>query len=208
MDLREQDRYAQQYVITLFATPQRFGLNDRDLQAFIAPLALSQNAQLREFVRGRQRLFELGSTSVELKGPTLTGQSFDLQDLRGKIVLVDYWATSCSSCIQAFPRIKDIYGRYKARGFEVVSVCADAIANKRLVEKVEREVGLDWTTLAVDEQWPELSQRYGYTSVPQYMLLDRAGKLVAGTSEVDMGRNLETLLIRMLVEEESSVSAR
>lgn len=185
----------------IFQESPRYGLDDDALQAFIEPMLEAEHPSLREFAESRQRLLDLRVAGVDLEGTTLQGRPFDLQNLRGKIVLIDYWATSCSSCIAAMPRIHDIYERYQDRGFEVVSVCMDANEKRKKVERAEREMGLTWTTLAADELWPELKARYGYQGVPQYMLLDREGKLVAGTAEVDMGRNLEALLDEMLTQE-------
>jgi thiol-disulfide isomerase/thioredoxin len=184
----------------LSEAPQ-YGLDEQQLRAFIAPMLEYDDPELREFAQARHRLFALRDVAVELKAPTLAGEPFDLRDLRGKIVLVDYWATTCSSCIAAMPRIKAVYDRYRERGFEVLSVCFDGKAQRKRVERAEKEMGLTWTTLAADDLRSELKRRYGYESVPQYMLLDRQGRLVAGTSEIDMGRNLEALLEQMLAKE-------
>lgn len=179
----------------------QYGLGEQQLQAFIAPMLEYEDTGLRELAQAKHRLLALRDVAVELEAPTLAGEPFDLKALRGKIVLVDYWATTCSSCIAAMPRIKAVYDRYRERGFEVLSVCFDGKAQRKRVERAEKEMGLTWTTLAADELRPELKRRYGYESVPQYMLLDRQGRLVAETSEIDMGRNLEELLEQMLAKE-------
>lgn len=178
-----------------------YGLSKQELQAFIAPMLEYEDPEIREFAKAKQRLLALHDVAVELEAPTLAGEPFDLEALRGKIVLVDYWATSCSSCIKAMPRIKTVYDRYRERGFEVLSVCFDGNAKRKRVERAEKEMGLTWTTLAADGLWPEFKRRYRWDGVPQYMLLDRQGRLVAGTSEIDMGRNLEALLDEMLAKE-------
>lgn len=67
--------------------------------------------------------------------------------------------------------------------------------------RIDRELGLTWTTLNGEGQWEEISEKYGYVGFPQYMLLNRDGTLYAGTGEVDMGRNLEALLDEMLAAE-------
>lgn len=185
----------------VFQRSSRYRLAEKELRAFIAPMFGYQDEELREFAQAKERLFQLRRTGVTLKAPTLAGAPFDLSALRGKIVLIDYWATTCSSCISSMPRIKAIYDRYRPHGFEVVSVCMDATRQRRKVERAERELGLTWTTLAADALWPEFKTRYGFEGVPQYMLLDRQGKLVAATGEINGGRNLEALLSQMLAEE-------
>ena len=190
----------------VFDRSRQYGLEEEQLQAFIAPMLEYDDPGLREFAQTRQRLFALRDVPLELEAPTLAGEPFDLKALRGKIVLVDYWATTCASCIAAMPRIKAVYDRYRGRGFEVLSVCFDGKARRKRVERAEKEMGLTWTTLAADELRLELKRRYGYESVPQYMLLDRQGRLVAETSEIDMGRNLEALLDEMLAQERADAA--
>lgn len=58
----------------------------------------------------------------DVKFTTLSGQEIRMQDLRGKIVLVNFWATTCPGCIQEMPELIETYNRYRDRGFEVVAV--------------------------------------------------------------------------------------
>lgn len=200
---REKDRAggADGILTEILRYQARLGITEEELHAFMTSLVDSSKGSASELVQNQQNLYALRTSAIEIKAPTLAGAPFDLKSLRGKIVLVDFWATTCGTCIQAFPRIKDVYDRYKHRGFEVVSVCLDAEAERRKVEKAERNLKLTWTTLAADSLWPELKKRYGYNGVPQYMLLDRNGKRVAGTAEVDLGHNLQALLDGMLQTE-------
>ena len=121
--------------------------------------------------------------------------------MREKIVLVDFWATTCASCIQAMPRIHDVYIGYRDRGFEVVSVALDGKARRRQVLRIKAEQGLTWTTVVGDDVREAIFDVYGLSGVPQYMLLDRDGRLYASTTEIDNGRNLEALLDEMLAAE-------
>ena len=57
-----------------------------------------------------------------VKFTTLSGQEINMQDLRGKIVLVNFWATTCPGCIQEMPELIDTYNQYRERGFKVVAV--------------------------------------------------------------------------------------
>lgn len=53
---------------------------------------------------------------------TLQGDSLKLRDLRGKVVLVNFWATTCPACVKEMPELVQVYKRYRARGFEIVAV--------------------------------------------------------------------------------------
>lgn len=146
---------------------------------------------------------KLRSTPFELSGRKIDGEPFDIESLRGKIVLVDHWATTCAGCIAAMPRIHDIYLRYQDLGFEVLLVNYDGPSRLSKVERIEKELGLTWMTYAGNfDLWDNtISVKYGYGGFPQYMLLNRDGTIRAGTGAIDMGRNLEALLNEMLEEE-------
>ena len=88
-----------------------------------------------------------------------------------------------------------------------MSIAYDGTTQRRRIERIEKELGLTWTTLDGEGQWEEISQKYGYQGFPQYMLLNRDGTLYAGTGEVDMGRNLEALLEEMLAAEAAKKEA-
>ena len=188
------------------ASPARgggsWGLSAAELDAFYRPMLDYESEELRGFAEAWFRKSELRSTPLEFSAPTLDGTPFDVADLRGKIVLMEYWSTSCASCIAAKPRIHDIYLDYKSRGFEVVSVNFDAERNRRRIERIRDEMGLTWTTLDAEAQWAEVNARFGWGNVlPAYMLLDREGQMVADTGEVDYGRNLRAQLDEMLAAE-------
>ncbi len=188
------------------ASPARggggWGLSDSELDAFYRPMLDYESEQLRDIAEAWFRKSALRSTPLEFAAPTLDGTPFDIADLRGKIVLMEYWSTSCASCIAAKPRIHDIYLDYKSRGFEVVSVNFDAERNRRRIERIRDEMGLTWTTLDAEALWAEVNARFGWGNVlPAYMLLDREGRMVADTGEVDYGRNLRAQLDEMLAGE-------
>ena len=188
------------------ASPARgggsWGLSASELDAFYRPMLDYESEELRGIAEAWFRKSELRSTPLEFSAPTLDGAPFDVADLRGKIVLMEYWSTSCASCIAAKPRIHDIYLDYKPRGFEVVSVNFDAERNRRRIERIRDEMGLTWTTLDAEAQWAEVNARFGWGNVlPAYMLLDREGRMVADTGEVDYGRNLRAQLDEMLADD-------
>ncbi len=179
-----------------------FGLDDDELLAFFKPMLSRKNESLWQLAEAAYRLVELRTTPFEFVAQTLYGEEIDVaKDFSGKIVLVDHWTTTCSSCIRAMPRIHEAYERFKEDGFEVVSIVYDGTTRRSMVRRVEEELGLTWTTLDGESQREAVERKYGYNGYPQYMLLNRDGTLRAGTGEVDMGRNLETLLDEMLAAE-------
>lgn len=126
--------------------------------------------------------------------PTLAGQSLRLSDLRGKVVLMSFWAMGCEPCRREMPTIEELYQRYKDRGLEVVAVNLDTLATAR-VEAFVKEAGvtfrvvLDPSSLTV--------QVYRVLVLPTTYLINRAGNLM--TRNVG-GRNWSDGASRIAVE--------
>ena len=201
-------RIAKNYIGDVVDNPELLGIDLDEYSDFLEWVRLSSHTDIRSLADGRDRRATLAYVPIELLAPTLDGEPFDLRDLRGKIVLLDFWTTSCASCIAAMPAINDIYLEYRDKGFEVVSVNFDSQKNPKLLSRINNENGLTWVTLAADELWEELNDRFGFgNQVPQYMLLDRDGLLVADTKAIDYGQNLRSLLEEMLATEAAEKEA-
>lgn len=196
-----------QFASTIQRDATSYGMNDADVRAFLHPMLSDENPSISEFAMAAMGAIEARQTPFEFVAPTLDGEEFDVNEFKGKVVLVDHWATTCSACIDAMPRLHDIYERYNEEGFEVVSIAYDGTAQRRRIERIEKELGLTWTTLDGEGQWEEISNKYGYQGFPQYMLLNRDGTHYAGTGEINMGRNLEALLEEMLAAEAAEKAA-
>src|SRR5690606_27611492 len=95
------------------------GVDPDEQQAILEQLAATPNPELRGYVAGMQRILALRTTPLSLQLKTLEGGVFRVEDFRGKVVLVDFWYTGCSSCIAAMPDIKRLYQRLHPEGFEV-----------------------------------------------------------------------------------------
>ncbi len=129
---------------------------------------------------------------MALSGTTPEGVALDTADqYRGKVVLVDFWASWCGPCKAELPRVKALYAKYHAQGFEVLGVSND-VRRDALVSYLEANP-LPWPSLfdpaaAAEQRWHPLTQRYKIKSIPQMFLIDRAGVLrtVRARSEMEM----------------------
>jgi thiol-disulfide isomerase/thioredoxin len=120
--------------------------------------------------------------AMEISGPTLDGGRFELADHRGKVVLVDFWATWCKPCVAELPNIRAAYDKYHADGLEVVSVSLD-FERSALVRFLKTKP-MPWPQIFFDgadtRAWENpLGRRYGITGIPCLLVIDREGKLVA-----------------------------
>jgi peroxiredoxin len=136
---------------------------------------------------------QLPNTQIAFVATTLDGKPFDLDSLRGKVVLLDCWSTTCRPCLEKMPEMKEHYEKYHARGFEIVGILCDSEENKgRAVEIIETQQ-LPWIQLH-DPYWKLHKQLNGY-GVPYCLLLDREGKVVLQNARGErLKKKLEELL--------------
>jgi thiol-disulfide isomerase/thioredoxin len=121
-------------------------------------------------------LMEMRAQPLELSFTAVDGRKVDLADLRGKVVLVDFWATWCPPCVEEAPQLVEIYEQFKDRGFEIVGVSLDN--DKGALEKFTAENKMNWPQFFDGKGWDnELAQRFKIQSVPTMWLLGKDGKL-------------------------------
>jgi len=142
---------------------------EKDYATIIAPLKQRING-----VGG----FESGAVAPDFVQKTPEGEDLKLSDLRGKIVLVDFWASWCGPCRRENPHVKKLYEKYSHRGFEVLGVSLDRTEAswKRAIEKD----GLEWYHVSDLKGWKnEVAKMYSVSSIPHTILLDKEGRIIA-----------------------------
>jgi peroxiredoxin len=118
---------------------------------------------------------EVGRKAPEFALPRLGGGELALRELRGKVVLVNFWATWCAPCEQEMPAMQRLYAKLAPRGFELVAISEDDTAE--VVEAFRARLALDFP-IGLDPSHA-VARRYQSFRYPESFLVDREGVLVA-----------------------------
>jgi thiol-disulfide isomerase/thioredoxin len=102
------------------------------------------------------------------------GTDVDLAKLRGKVVLVDFWATWCGPCRMEMPNVVAAYNQLHKDGFEIVGISLDQSKEKML--GYTQQAGMPWPQYFDGKGWQnDISSRYGIYSIPSAWLVDKKG---------------------------------
>ena len=122
--------------------------------------------------------FMIGGEAPDFTQKTPEGADLSLSDFKGKVVLVDFWASWCGPCRRENPNVVRMYDKYKNQGFEILSVSLDR-KKDRWLKAIEKD-GLNWAHVSDLKGWKnEVAQLYGVSSIPHTVLLDKEGKILA-----------------------------
>ncbi len=122
----------------------------------------------------------IGSVAPEISLPGINGEEQSLFDLRGKYVLVDFWASWCPPCRHEAPVLVNIYNKYKDKGFEIFSVSMDK--NEPAWKKASVVDGIIWPNVSNLKGWDDKNSpvhKYEVTDIPNNFLIDPDGVIIA-----------------------------
>ncbi|MBI3135037.1 MAG: TlpA family protein disulfide reductase [Bacteroidetes bacterium] len=142
--------------------------------------AVTHGAQLQR-EREAKAFLQPGNPAKEIALPGVNGDTLRLSDLKGKVVLIDFWASWCGPCRRENPNVVAMYKKYNADGFEVFSVSLDKSTDAAKWKAAIEADGLIWPNHVSDLRgWQcAAAMDYGVKSIPFTVLIDAEGKIIA-----------------------------
>ena len=155
-----------------FSDEEKRKLAQRIADSPNASAAIKNSA--KEILSG-EKTYAIGKP-LELSFTALDGTKINLAEMKGKVVLIDFWATWCGPCVGEMPNVKSVYDKYHAQGFEILGVSLDE--SKDDLEKFLKKNAIAWPQYFDGKHWNnEISFRFGINAIPAEWLIDKKGVL-------------------------------
>jgi peroxiredoxin len=140
------------------------------------------NQRMTEFARSNlqdidiQRRVAVGESPLPFEVVSITGEKISPDKYRGKVLLIDFWATWCRPCIAEMPHVKEVYAKYREKGFEIVGISLDR--QRSDLDSYIASNKIAWPQYFDGKYWNnDIAKQYGVKSIPATFLIDREGKI-------------------------------
>ena len=144
----------------------------------------------------KAQLPNISDPRVLIKLPTVKGDSLTLESFKGKVILLDFWASWCGPCQLANRELVKLYNKYKAKGFEIFSVSVDE--NKKAWQKAISRQRITWIQVNDPRGWDaQTAIRWNISQLPTTYLINKRGDVVSIDLE---GKELDENVKKLLEE--------
>lgn len=136
----------------------------------------------------------IGVQAPNFKAKTLLGNQISLADQKGKIVILEFWATWCGPCMPEIPHLKLLNSKYSEDEFQIIGVSLDT--NSEKLEEFLKEKEMEWPQIIQPKQWDdEITTKYNVYVVPRSFIIGRDGKIVGKNMR---GKELEKEVAKLI----------
>lgn len=133
------------------------------------------------------------SKPLEIQFKAMDGRDVDLASLKGKVVLIDFWATWCGPCLAELPNVKALYDKYHLKGLEIIGISFDQ--DQESVAQLVQNKGIPWPQYFDGLGWKnKYGQQYGISALPTLWLIDKQGRLASNNARGNLVPLVEQLL--------------
>ena len=186
--------YTMMMAVAQRSPPERQQALAREIAA--APGAPAGAKSLADHLLKGTRPYELGKP-LDIQFTALDGRDVNLARLKGKVVLVEFWSTSCGPCIAEMPGLKAAYDKFHDRGFEVVGISLDD--KESVLRRFITEKKLPWPQHFDGKGWEnKFAVRYGIFAIPTTWIVDKRGNLRTVNGRGAPEQTIEALLAEKL----------
>ena len=139
-----------------------------------------------------------GQTAIDFKGVRPDGSTLSLSDLRGKVVVVDVWATWCAPCIRMIPHFKRLEQELSHPDLTFLSVCIGVWVETDRWKKLIQQHQLSGNLIFIDSWTKGFAPDYHVTGVPRFMIIDREGRMVSFAAPAPTHPELKEMILNAL----------
>jgi thiol-disulfide isomerase/thioredoxin len=159
-----------------------------------ADASAEDKATAEKALKTIKTMAELKSKPLDIKFTAVDGREVDLSKMRGKVVLIDFWATWCGPCVAELPNVLKAYKELHPKGFEIVGISLDS--DKGKLESFVKDKGMEWPQFFDGKGWKnEIAVNYDIHSIPAMWLVDQKGMVIDTAARGGLEEKVAKLLM-------------
>jgi thiol-disulfide isomerase/thioredoxin len=197
----DQQAYAHFYLGESYKAQGKYDLAEQEYKLILSKYA-TVNSQLNDAAKNNmagletERKLAIGGAPVDFNVKSTDGKTLSPAAFKGKVLLIDFWATWCGPCIKEMPNVKQVYDKYHPKGFEIVGISLDQSRDR--LDQYVKSNSIAWPQYFDGKWWNnDVAVRYGVKSIPTTILVDRSGKIRYKSLR---GKQLENAVQQLLTE--------
>ena len=139
-------------------------------------------------------IYPLSGPAIDFEAVDINGKNIKLTEFKGKIVILDFWATWCPPCIKEIPNLKKIYSKYKDDDFEIISIALERKPKEHALKFVS-DKKMNWVHIIDKAKGKEIATDYKIRYIPTMYVINKKGEIVeSGIRGEKLGEKIAELL--------------